>query len=479
MLNKALVAFALMAWLMLLSACRAAPETPIITPTIAVTMLPRPTSTQVPVPILSPQWLVVEPISHVILFSSANPLPLTNAGSVLTAKPQLQGAQLWGVSPDGSRARRFTTNEGGIGWRVTSTHPTQAVFLSPEKWVFANPYVQQIALPEDCLHPPQKTDRKWLACHQFQFSPDERWVTFRWGEVYGCSADGEFAFLNLATNKTIIFDSSYGLIRFLPDEQALLMHSYCEAGDVSLFNPETDTETFLGNAGRTTFNSDNTAFVERVTPYASALSYVWGYNLQTHQVFLTKGSEFALWAPDNSHLIFEQSKISGVFEARRIESVDITSGETRTLASDLNFDFHLCASRNSQEENCVWQGDWLQIRRVPYHFWKYEFEKYDANFDCAVWGDDCPDPVSLFALNWRTGELVPWEQAPLPTATLIPEPTATPAPGPDLNSPPIYVEPSSAYAFYVGLDGHSLWLVPANGAPELWVTEGEDFVYVP
>jgi len=97
---------------------------------------------------------------------------------------------------------------------------------------------------------------------------------------------------------------------------------------------------------------------------------------------------------------------------------------------------------------------------------------------CVLYGQYCPDGEFL-ALNWRTGEVTPWEEAPLPapTPTLTPTPASTP--GPDLSVTPIYVDPGWAFALYPGPGGVGLWRVPAEGEPVVLVADGHHFAYVP
>jgi hypothetical protein len=50
---------------------------------------------------------------------------------------------------------------------------------------------------------------------------------------------------------------------------------------------------------------------------------------------------------------------------------------------------------------------------------------------------------------------------------------------PNLESAPVYSHPNRLYAYYVGIDGHTLWMVPQEGDPILWVINGENFLYLP
>jgi len=321
-------------------------------------------------------------------------------------------------------------------------------------------------------------------CHRYNFSSDGHWMEFNYGSTgVSCGGGQAILIMNLATGESHEIVQDANLTAFLPNGQALVSTFHCEGGEVYRYNLQTEALEYLGIEGFKIWNSAHTAFVINENPYQGYPS-IWSFNVeQGRQIpFPERGYEDRLLrAPDGDHVLYQHRPYTltepneagnrlKVFKARQIQSINPVDGEIQVLASDPQYDYHLCATRDS---GCEWQGDWIQVRRV-------RFRPPERYLDqCHDYTQNCADPVELFALNWRTGELVPWEQAPLPTATSIPEPTATPTHGPNLNTSPIYVEPSGAYAFYVGMDGHSLWLVPTNGAPELWVTEGEDFVYVP
>lgn len=75
------------------------------------------------------------------------------------------------------------------------------------------------------------------------------------------------------------------------------------------------------------------------------------------------------------------------------------------------------------------------MRRLPYQPLELRWAD-DERAWCFLHGEDCPEAAEFFALDWSTG-------------------------------------------MYVGEGGSSLWLVPKQGEPVLWVKEGWNFVYVP
>jgi hypothetical protein len=235
-----------------------------------------------------------------------------------------------------------------------------------------------------------------------------------------------------------------------------------------------------------------------------------------------------VWTPDTRYLLYQHRTYSlaadgfsptGFDQARQIIQVDAQTGEQTSLLSDPAYDFHLGSCPSCAE----WYGDWIPIRRVAFMPEPIEGGEAMATsqaFTCRMYAQDCAAPVELFALNWKTGELVPWTD--MFNSGLVPDPnlTATPigpnsaeeplfeqpdqytlytgprehtfwikwryAPegaamllaGPDLDSKPIYQHPSGDYAYYLGIDDKSLWMVPREGLPLPWVFNGQNYFYL-
>ena len=113
--------------------------------------------------------------------------------------------------------------------------------------------------------------------------------------------------------------------------------------------------------------------------------------------------------------------------------------------------------------------------RIPFKAARVSLDESDLpEVRCALYGLNCQEPAEEMALNWKTGEMLPWDEAGL--VEVEPPPSF---PLPDLSAQPIYLDPGGVYAFYTDSGGRTLWYVPAEGDPILWVTEGKNFVYLP
>jgi WD40 repeat protein len=400
--------------------------------------------------------------------------------------------QLWGVSPDGKQA-------GLLSLPVTdfaAYFPT----VSIEKPLVITKYLEMEAdfytslpLPPECDGQLTDDEYEWLIdessppCSDFKFSTDGKYLAFFFGPQRCWRG---IIILNTETGETI-YRSTAGRghsFEFLDNGYALVATGHCEGGVMDLINLQTGEETRLGDQGQLHWNHQSSAFVVAIHGYSGIGSKLLGFNSLTNQtIFATEWQEGIndqpVWAPPGTHILNERrptistdrERWTDIYGEQQIVKIDMTSGEEQIMAADPGYDFFLCSKKYAP---CEWSGDWVQIRRLPFQFedvalswdWNREPEQY-----CLLYGEQCENPAELFWLNWQTGEIVPGAQIALPTPT--PEPTQY-TPGPDTNQAPIYTHPAGEYAFYIGNDNHSLWLVPPEGEPQLWVAEGQDFRYV-
>jgi hypothetical protein len=440
---------------------------------------------------ITPSMVTASTVHHLIVFSSAATSPFAGLLSNKVFKygydPE-EYVQLFAVSTDGNRA-------GSLGGSVTSFLP-----LFPSKFyaaVLAIQYSSRLdtsrfplsRLPAECYYP---LDDVPMPCFQFQFSPDGNYIGYRYGTDM---SRADLRILETQTGK-MVFSSKDGgnhWYLFTPDNRVLMAFGHAEGGSISLYDPLILRERSLGpeSAQETmSWNHDYQAFVVYLHDYQGMNSQIWGYNLFSDKVFLSDEGviEAYTWTPDGSNVLYQKSDIVYVsqpdltttYSVVRLMLAPIT-GKPRPFLGHYNYDFHLCYGL---DEPCEWFGNWYPIRRIQ----ASEREvSSDGRDDCLSYGIDCPNPAEHFLVNWRTGNLVPpdYKLPQTPTATTIPSstptvaPIPTPIPGPDLARQPVYAPPSGAYAFYVGLDGSSLWLVPKAGDAVLWVADGENFIYVP
>jgi hypothetical protein len=277
----------------------------------------------------------------------------------------------------------------------------------------------------------------------------------------------------------------------------LIGTGHCEGGELALVDLRIGEQNILGEEGNIQWNAQRTAFAVNVQPYLGWGSYVWSYNVAQGQYIISPPTERDTearqpqWTPTDDHLLYQQRVITYTTPAKaaltlgpqQIVIVDAVTGEHRTLLSDPAYDYHLCTAY----EVCSWEGDFIEVRRIPYRQSVFDLEPdfNKAVVNCAVYGFRCVDPVERFALNWRTGELIPWNERPAAAEGPTITPTTTPAAvasqpaAPDLTRPAFYTAADGTYTIYLGQDAQSLWCVPTGGEPVLWVNNGAHFTYVP
>ena len=392
--------------------------------------------------------------------------------------------QLWAVSPDGQRAGRLTQYEWSVASYVSS-NPAGKPILVEYGVHFNHERLHTIKLPQECLNKNTFDAAPIGFCHSFQFSPD--------GQYFGYDFDrqncGEsMIIMDTLTGAEIYrFEGNGHGFQFLSNGKVLMGKGHCEGGGSELFDPVTKATRPLGESSGISWNNDESAFVKLVANYYNLSGTLSGYSVTHDNLFLeaVPFSDRPVWTPDGAHLLYQYRPVDtssagyNYTGSRQIISVDAVSGEKKVLASGPAYDYDLCEIEFNSYESCEqWYGDWIQLRRFPFQPLSVSFENIPvppgnySQLQCLIYGKECAIPPDLFALNWRTGEL-------LPTHTPPPPPPPTCAAKPDLNRTPIYTHPAGTYSFYVGDDNRSLWLVPQTGQPVLWVQDGENFIYVP
>ncbi len=463
----------------------AMPATPL--PTRTATATPRPTATLTPMPVCAAVWQrsfpKTEPLRDVILFTSALPAPFAPA----SATQRSSDTHLWAVAADGRRSERLSAG-GNILYIRPTTGAVSVDLLVAWPFSITTDFVRQHILDPKCT-------QARFPCDKYTFSPGGAWVAYFWGEEI-CGRG--IAALNLGANEAITLTETGGHnFTFLSDTLMLIGVGHCEGGELLTVNLATGARTTLGKAGAVQWNATQTAFAVNVHPYMGWGSTVWGYNVPQERLFiappegLDTEEQQTVWTPAGDYLLYQQRAMAFTTPAlaeitlspQHIVIANAADGARRVLLADPAYDYHLCEAYGV----CSWEGDFIEVRRIPFraqtYAWETNFNDYATN--CAVYGFRCPDPAERFALNWRTGELVPWDQRPAAHETPPVTPTPTPATtaalpaAPDLARPAFYIAPDGTYALRLGADEGSLWCVPAAGEPVLWVNNGANFTYIP
>jgi len=291
--------------------------------------------------------------------------------------------------------------------------------------------IESINLPDECYENSSdvSSSDEFLPCSDFQFSPDQRFLGFFYGPEYCIRG---IIILDVQA-ETVIYKSNIGSgigFEFLPNGKAFVTTGHCEGGQVNLFDPNTREIERLGGLGfgpgSTVWNSDQTAIAVSTSAYIGVEGVVWGYNVEKDFVFLSEATTWGiddhlLWTPDGSHILYQHRVLSdgpayGFPEARQIIKVNAETGEKQVLVSDAQYDYHLCVEEYGFCDE--WNGDWIRVRRFPFEPQEIPFTDDFFNISevtCLLYGKACAQSPELFALNWQTGQLVPWNEWVTPT----------------------------------------------------------------
>ncbi len=419
-------------------------------------------------------------IEGLILFSSSAEQPFTNLDVAAQGVPEA-GGQLWAITPDGAQAGRISPDDFG-GALLPPTRTGIPTRLLQYGFSLDHPALELQNAPEAC-------EGASPACGGFQFSPDGRYLAYMDGPE-DCGRT-----LNVIERAGGSLVSSFPNTRwatFTQESTLLLAHGTCDSPRVkaAMYFPHTDKYSGTGFDGQAYWNADRSAVLIQTSGLPGYRPALWGFHIQTGKIILWMDNPQFMenaptWATQDEFLFghrkvrFDQSTQELVLEGPlQILSMNARTRAQRQLAYDGVYNYYLCVVDGVPCQE--WYGDWVQVKRTPFHL---ETVKYDADAGdfvdqpatrCALYGVDCAEPAELMALNWVTGEMLPWDEAGLPEV-----PDSPAESGPDFNAAPVYEDPDGSFTFFPGLDGRSLWRVPTNGEPEQWVQDGQGFVYLP
>lgn len=429
-----------------------------------------------PTAVVDPELSAEDGFSGLVLFTSesGDPFAVSDAGKVSLDKPV---RHLWAISTDGLRAGRLSP-EGFSSALAETSRPEGKPLLIAGGVESASESVLSVALPEECR------EGGPAACSGFQFGLQGLTYAYLSGE----DSCGRRLTLVERSNRSVLNTWEHvAWYRFNKDGGVLVSLDNCSSRYLYQYIPNTESQSGMAPDGEITWDPSRKAGLVQVKGAAPVLSALWGFNLDTNAVILwpEQGKvmqDSLIWLEDGRHFVYQHravryDKTSGnayLDGPRQIILMDAWTRAQQLIGFKGEYDFHLCETEGEACEQPY--GDWLKVTRTPFQpgGLKLSDPAEAAAARCALFGLGCAKPAEVFALNWKTGELIPWAEANLPA------PQDAPAfPPPDRSADSVYTDPGGAFALYTSQDGHTLWYVPASGDPVLWVTEGDNFVYVP
>lgn len=414
-------------------------------------------------------------LSGLVVFTSTSndPFARSDAGKVILDPP---ARHLWGITPDGELAGRLS-DEGADTALVDASKPEGKVLVIASGVENPGESMILVSLPDEC-----RGNQKY--CTDYQFGLKGRTYAYLSGEE---SCGRNLTLVERATGVVLQTWQHVSWYRFNQDGGMLLALDDCSSRYVYQYIPNTGAQSGMASDGEISWDPSRKAALVQLKGSAPVLSALWGFNLQTSSAILwpEQGQimqDSPTWLDDGRHFVYQHRSIgydknsgNAYLEGpRQVILMDAWTRAQHLLAFNTNYDFHLCPTEG---ETCQQPyGDWLRVTRTPFHAGglKLGDPGEAVTVRCALYGLDCAQPAEEFALNWRTGELIPWSEAGLTEAQPAPA-----FPPPNLGTEPVYSDPAGSFYLYTSADGHSLWYVPLSGDPELWVTEGEDFVFLP
>ena len=393
--------------------------------------------------------------------------------------------QLWAISPNVQSPKELIFP--GAIYLHHDLESERAVVVENETGAtYTNEKIFNAKLPEECygiLEPNEYPNMPPSPCSDYKFSADGKYLGFFFGPQVCLRG---IIILDVQTGEKL-YRSDAGMghwFAFFPNNKVLVATGSCEGGYVHLFDPITRDLTDLGGEGEPNWSPNQKIVMMKTGGYQGSMNHIWSYNADKDLYFEAEYgiSENETWASDGNHylyqnwetLSYDKTLYKYMIGASRIILVDAVSGTSQVMLSDPQYDYQFC---DYWHVGCVygWRGDWIQVIRSP--TFEKEYNEFDS-FVACIDKDKCKD-ASFFSFNWITGELIPWDEFLSSTYNLTPTPIPTQVPGPNLSSKPLYIQPDNSYSLYIGNDNQSLWYVPSQGDPIMWVASGYDFTYFP
>ncbi len=303
---------------------------------------------------------------------------------------------------------------------ATPPWPTPTATATPDMTPTPTYTITNVKLPPEC-YSRRNIPADTLPCEKFQYSPDKRYLGFR----YGPNICGRAAMIVNAETGDLIYQGAEGTTQeytYLDNGKIWITHRDCEDSHIWLLDPQTKKTVFLGEkTGEETWNAAHTAIAGlNHNSYYHIDAGLWGYNSEKDFIFASTPDhknirdDRPLWTPDDNYLLYQHRLMNYLgdtlifSESVKIMRIDINTGEQTALAADPAYNYYLCKPETPE---CNWKNsDWIQVLRLPFAPLAFSEEDYlkGNQEQCVRYGLNCPNPAELFALNWRTGELLPW-----------------------------------------------------------------------
>jgi hypothetical protein len=410
-------------------------------------------------------------LNGLVLFTSlsSDPFKSSPAGKNL---PQY----LWAISPDGSRSGRLSP-DGFASALVPVSKPEGKILVMANGLELSGDAVKTTLPPEAC-------QGSSSACSGFEFGLQGRTYAYFAGDS---SCGKTMSLVERASGNVLNTWENVSWFHFNQDGGLVISISDCSSSYVYQYIPNTSVQSGMAADGDISWDPSGRAALVQISAAAPVLSALWGFNLDTNRAILwhEQGKvmqDSPIWLADGHHFVYQHrtiryDKTSGnayLDGPRQIILMDAWTRAQHLLAFQGGYDFHLCPTEGKPCKQLY--GDWLKITRTPFQpvGIKLGSQAEIAKARCPLYGLDCMKPAEEFALNWKTGEMLPWAEANVSSTGPSPE-----YPAADQASTPVYADPDGAFSLYTSADGHVLWYVPATGDPRVLVAEGENFVYVP
>jgi len=411
--------------------------------------------------------------SGLVLFTSksADPLAQTDAGSLAADSPE---RYLWAVAVDGTRAGRITP-EGSAGALVEAAYPENQALVLADGFDFDTQALSGLPLPEAC---------QGGGCSDFQFGLQGRTFAYLSGED---TCGRTLTLVERANNQVLNTWQGVAWYYFYGVGSMILAQGGCDQRYVYHYIPNTGQQASISPEGEMSWDPAHRAALVQLTGDSPAENGLWGFNLETSAPILWSDQgkimqDTPIWLDDGHHFVYQHrgiryDPVSGnvyLDGPRQIVLMDAYTRSQQLIGFEQGYDYHLCQTQGEPCEQVY--GDWLKIYRTPFTAGgiKLGDAAYATINRCALFGYDCLKPSEEYALNWKTGELLPWSEAGV---SLPSEPVDLTQP--DLSTEPVYTDAGGDFALYTSFDRRGLWYVPVAGDPVQWVTDGENFVYIP